>query len=229
MNHYSCSIDLFRQMGVIRVPFDTHTMNIVIKCCSQLNHTNHGFAVLGYGLKQAVAPDVCTYNTLLNGLVREDRILEAELLFKKLIKQDVCEPDVVMYSTMIKGLCKFGLKPDVVTYSTMLQGLFLAGQCGAARDLLNEMRAHNHFPNTYTYGIIFDGLCNNRLADEALSLFRSIGDKKNQEHDDMVKKIVEDMDERGFSLDATSLSLLLDHIAANHLMLQLYQCTPKYS
>ncbi|KAI3803992.1 hypothetical protein L1987_32159 [Smallanthus sonchifolius] len=165
MNHYSCSIDLFKQMCVNRVPFDAYTMNIVIKCCSQLNHTNHGFAVLGYGLKHAVSPDVCTFNTLLNGLVREDRILKAELLFKKLSKQEVCEPDVVMYSTMIKGLCKFG--NNVIAISLL-------------------------------------GLMDESGLDEALSLFRSIGDKK-------------DMDERGFSLDATSLSLLLDHIGAKSL------------
>ncbi|KAF5781664.1 putative tetratricopeptide-like helical domain superfamily [Helianthus annuus] len=93
-------------------------------------------ALQGCCFRRAIAPDVYIFNALLDGLVLEDRILEAEMLFKKLIKQKLCEPDVVMYSTMIKGLCKFGnndtavallrlmeqtnCKPDIFTYSTII-------------------------------------------------------------------------------------------------------------
>ncbi|KAI3829034.1 hypothetical protein L1987_03148 [Smallanthus sonchifolius] len=95
-------------MCVIGVPIDDYTMNIAIKCCCQLFRTKDGFALLGCCFRRAIVPTVFTFSTLLDGLIREDRILEAERLFKNLIKQKICEPDVVTYSTMIKGLCKFG-------------------------------------------------------------------------------------------------------------------------
>ncbi|CAH1412557.1 unnamed protein product [Lactuca virosa] len=105
-----------------------------------MHRTSEGFAVLGYGFKLDILPNVCTFSTLLNGLVLEDRVLKAERLFKTLIKEGMCEPDAIMYTTMIKGLCKFsnndtaiallklmegrGCKPDVFTYSTIIDSLF---------------------------------------------------------------------------------------------------------
>ncbi|KAI3756659.1 hypothetical protein L1987_56481 [Smallanthus sonchifolius] len=108
MKHFTCSLDLFKQMCSLGVPVSKYSMNIAIKCCCQLYRTNDGFAVLGCCFRRAIAPDVFTFSIILNGLVLEDKILEAEKLFKKLIKQKLCEPNVVMYSIMIKGLCKFG-------------------------------------------------------------------------------------------------------------------------
>ncbi|KAJ9535491.1 hypothetical protein OSB04_un001378, partial [Centaurea solstitialis] len=109
MKHYSCSIHLFKQMTAIGAPIDVWTTNIVIKCCCQLSCTTEGFAIVAYGFKRGVIPDVCTFSTLLNGFILEDRVHEAERLFKKLIKWKLCIPNVVMYNTMIKGLCKFGI------------------------------------------------------------------------------------------------------------------------
>ncbi|XP_076923918.1 pentatricopeptide repeat-containing protein DOT4, chloroplastic-like [Bidens hawaiensis] len=152
MNHYSCSINLFKQMGVVHIPFDTYTINIVIKCCCKLNYTNSGFAVLGFAFKHAVAPDVCTFNTLLNGLVVEVRILEVELLFKKLVKQELCEPDVVMYSTVIKGLCKIGNN-------------------AIAMNLLKLMSKTGCKPSVFTYNTIIDSLCKDKQVDDALKMF----------------------------------------------------------
>lgn len=81
------------EMGV---PVDSYCINIAIKCCNQLYRTNDGFAVLGSYFKRAIVPDTCTYTTLLDGLIIEDTIIEAQSLFKKLIKKKLCELDVVM-------------------------------------------------------------------------------------------------------------------------------------
>ncbi|MFS7928008.1 putative tetratricopeptide-like helical domain superfamily [Helianthus anomalus] len=137
LNHFSSCLHLFKQMCVIGVPVSEYSMNIAIKCCCQMSRTNDGFALLGCCFRRAVVPDVFTFSTLLDGLVLEDRILEAERLFKKLIKHKLCEPNVVMYSTMIKGLCKFGnndiaigllrlmdergCEPNVVIYSSLMR------------------------------------------------------------------------------------------------------------
>ncbi|KAJ9557025.1 hypothetical protein OSB04_011639 [Centaurea solstitialis] len=221
MKHYSHVIGLFKQMVAIAAP---------------------GFAIVAYGLRRGIVPNVYTFNTLLNGFILEDRILEAERSFKKLIKGKICVPDVVMYNTMIKGLCKCGINetaialvklmdkgvvgndackmlkemeederispnvitfnilvyafctegmvedattvmnlmiergknPDLVTYNSLIDGYCLR----AAHNLFREMQARNQIPDALTYGIILEGLCNNHQIDEALSLFRLMGDSK---------------------------------------------------
>ncbi|KAJ0716957.1 putative tetratricopeptide-like helical domain superfamily [Helianthus annuus] len=106
MNHFSSSLHLFKQMCAVGVPVNEYSISIAIRCCCQMSRTNDGFALLASCFRRAVVPNVFVFNTLLDGLILEDRIVQAERLFKKLIL--LCEPDVVMYNTMIKGLCKFG-------------------------------------------------------------------------------------------------------------------------
>ncbi|GJS42608.1 pentatricopeptide repeat-containing protein, partial [Tanacetum coccineum] len=140
IKHHSHSIRLFKQMCALRVPVDDYTMNIITKCCCQLYRTNEAFAVFAWNFKRGIIPHVVTFNTLLNGLVLEDRIVEAEIFFKKLIKQKLCEPNVVMYSTMIKGLCKFGISATAIS-------------------LLRLMDERGCKPNVVTYNNIIDSLC----------------------------------------------------------------------
>ncbi|KAJ0478429.1 putative tetratricopeptide-like helical domain superfamily [Helianthus annuus] len=94
MKHFSSSLHLFKQMCAVGVPVDKYSISIAIRCCCQMSRTNDGFALLASCFRRAIVPDVCTFNTLLDGLVLEDRILEAKRLFKKLIKHKLCEPNV---------------------------------------------------------------------------------------------------------------------------------------
>ncbi|KAJ0803088.1 putative tetratricopeptide-like helical domain superfamily [Helianthus annuus] len=155
MKHFSSSLHLFNQMCFLGVPVNEYSMSIAIKCCCQLNRTNDGFAVLGSCFRRAIPPDVYIFSALLDGLVLEDRILEAEMLFKKLVKQKLCEPNVVMYNTMIKGLCKFG---NNVT----------------ALALLRLMEQKNCKPDIFTYNTIIDSLCRDKLIDDAFKLFKEM-------------------------------------------------------
>ncbi|KAF5775243.1 putative tetratricopeptide-like helical domain superfamily [Helianthus annuus] len=142
-------------MCAVRVPVDKYSISIAIKCCCQMSRTNDGLALLASCFRRAVVPDVCTFNTLLDGLVLEDRILEAERLFKKLIKHKLCEPNVVMYSTMIKGLCKVG-NNDI------------------AIGLLRLMDERGYKPDTVVYNTIIYSLCKDKLIDDAYKLFNEM-------------------------------------------------------
>ncbi|MFS7926441.1 putative tetratricopeptide-like helical domain superfamily [Helianthus anomalus] len=168
MNHFSSCLHLFKQMCVIGVPLSKYSMNIAIKCCCHMSRTNDGFALLGCCFGQAVVPDVFTFSTLLDGLIREDRIIEAGRLFKKLIKQKLCKPDVVMYSTMIKGLCKFG-NNDI------------------AIGLLRLMDERGWKPNVVVYSTIIDSLCKDKMIEDAFKLFNEMVFAKGIQPDDNVK------------------------------------------
>ncbi|KAL8238667.1 hypothetical protein R6Q59_015234 [Mikania micrantha] len=195
MRHFSSCLDLFKQMCVIGVPVDKYSMNISIRCCCKLYRTNDGFALLGCCFRRAVVPDACTFNTLLDGLILEDRIVEAERLFKKLIKHKLCEPDVVTYNTMIKGLCKFGnnvmaigllrlmdergCEPDVVAYSTIIDSLCKVKMIDDAFKLFKEMVFDKGIlPDVITYTSLIYGLCLSSRWDEVSKMLKEMKDER---------------------------------------------------
>ncbi|XP_071703598.1 pentatricopeptide repeat-containing protein At3g49170, chloroplastic-like [Rutidosis leptorrhynchoides] len=147
-------LKLFRIMSAVGVLINTSTAHILIKCNGQLQHTNLSFSVLGFFFKQGiVCNNVSIYNTILDGFISEDKTQEAERLFKNMFimnnnnnddKSDqllLCEPDIVTYNTMLKGLCKVGdnftaiallrimdgrggcCKLDIVSCNTVIDGL----------------------------------------------------------------------------------------------------------
>nr|AYM00974.1 pentatricopeptide repeat protein [Salvia miltiorrhiza] len=106
------------------------------------------------------------------------------------------EPDVVTFTTLIKGLLLVGRVPeaakvlwklsvyqlcehDEYTYSTMINGLCKAGGTLEAIDLLCllEKEKGSCKPNVYAYNAVIDGLCKDGKVDEALQLFSTLGDK----------------------------------------------------
>ncbi|PWA53431.1 pentatricopeptide repeat protein [Artemisia annua] len=142
-------------MCAIGVPVDTSIMSIAIKCCCQLSHTDDGFAILGYCFRRCIVPNVFIFGALLDGLILVDRIREAEIFFKKLIKDKICEPNVVMYSTMIKGLCKFGHNDIAI-------------------QLLRLMDERGCKPDVVAYSNIIDSLCKDQMIDDAFKLFKEM-------------------------------------------------------
>ncbi|KAJ9550838.1 LOW QUALITY PROTEIN: hypothetical protein OSB04_014883 [Centaurea solstitialis] len=126
--------------------------------------TSEGFAIVGYGFKGFVQSNF-TFSTLLNGLILEDGILDAERL--KLIKGKLCEPNVVVYDTMINGLYKLGnndsaigwlrlmdergCKPDIITYNVRIDSLWTVGETRPISWQGN--------PNDVAAMVVFDPLC----------------------------------------------------------------------
>ncbi|KAM0036779.1 putative tetratricopeptide-like helical domain superfamily [Helianthus debilis subsp. tardiflorus] len=195
MKHFSSSLHLFNQMCSLGVPVNEYSMSIAIKCCSHLYRTKDGFALLGCCFRRVIPPNVYIFSALLDGLVLEDKILEAENLFKKLVKQKLCEPNVVMYNTMIKGLCKFSnnvtalallrlteqenCKPSIVTYSTIIDSLCKDKMTDDAFKLFKEMVSDKGIlPDVITYNSLIRGLCSLGSWDEASKLLKEMEDEK---------------------------------------------------
>ncbi|PWA38869.1 pentatricopeptide repeat protein [Artemisia annua] len=146
-------------MCSLGLPVDYNTMKTVINSCCQLRCTNKGgFAVFGCCLKRGVIPNVFTFNTLLNGLIRENKILDAEILLKDLINKGICEPNAIMYNAIIKALCNLGGK----TYVTKAVGY------------IRLMVERGRKPNLVGYSTIIAFLCKDQLIDEAFELFKEM-------------------------------------------------------
>ncbi|CAI0554737.1 unnamed protein product [Linum tenue] len=67
-------------------------------------------------------------------------------------------------------------------------------------------------PDTRTYNITINGLCRQRFVDEAYELFRKM-EKDPLEAMDLILEMVS----KGFSADATTMSLLLEMLPKNQL------------
>nr|XP_043628032.1 pentatricopeptide repeat-containing protein At1g62670, mitochondrial-like isoform X2 [Erigeron canadensis] len=193
MKHFSHSIHLFKRICSLGLPVNEYTTSIAIKCCCHLSRTNDGFALLGFCFRRSIVPNVFIFSTLLDGLILEDRILEAERFFKKLIKQKLCEPNVVMYSTMIKGLCKIGnnaiaisllrlmdergCKPNLVVYSTIIDSLCKDQMIDDAFKLFKEMVFQKRIaPNVITYSSLISGLSKLNQWDEVYKMLKEMED-----------------------------------------------------
>ncbi|KAL6501180.1 hypothetical protein OROHE_025043 [Orobanche hederae] len=108
LKEYAAGIYLFKDMCNLGVSVDDYTMNIAINSYCLSDRVDYGFSVLGWFFKRGFIPDVFTFNTLLKGLFRGNRINEAQELFRKMVKEELCELSVVTYGTVIDGLCKAG-------------------------------------------------------------------------------------------------------------------------
>nr|GEV77569.1 hypothetical protein [Tanacetum cinerariifolium] len=190
--HFSSSVNLFNQMCAIGVPVSQYTMSIVINCCCHLYRSNDAFAVLGSCFKGNIVPHTAIFNTLLNGLVVESRILEAERFFAKEITNKLCEPNVIMYSTMIEGHCKThdyvaandllklmdgsGCKPDVVAYNTIIDSMCKHKMIEDAFKLLKQMVSQKEdekkSSNVKTFNILVDALCKECKIEEAEAVIK---------------------------------------------------------
>ncbi|GMP85246.1 hypothetical protein CsSME_00038482 [Camellia sinensis var. sinensis] len=158
MGHYATALSLIhkklQQLHGIQVDF--YTFNIAINCYCHLNRVDFGLSLLGTLFKRGYTPNA--FNTLLNELILADKTPEAVELFKKLMRMREIEPDVVMYGTIINGLCRTGNTIRAVS-------------------LLRIMEEGSCKPNTAVYTTIIDSLCKDRMVDDALKLFSKMDEK----------------------------------------------------
>ncbi|RZB52807.1 Pentatricopeptide repeat-containing protein isoform C [Glycine soja] len=101
--------------------------------------------VLDLMVQEGEEPGTLTYNVVVNGLCKEDRVDDALRVVEMMAKKGK-KPDVVTYNTLLKGLCgaakideamelwklllseKFHVKLDVFTFNNLIQGLCKEGR-----------------------------------------------------------------------------------------------------
>ncbi|KAL6565310.1 hypothetical protein OROGR_002261 [Orobanche gracilis] len=159
LKEYAAAIYLFKDIGNLGVLVDEYTMTIAINCYCLSNRVDFGFSILGWFFKRGCVPNVFTFNTLLKGLFRGNRINEAQELFRKMVREGLCELSVVTYGTVIDGLCK-------------------AGNTAMAIELLRVMEKGSCKPNARIYSMIIDGLCKDGMIDSAFKLFDEMSEKE---------------------------------------------------
>ncbi|KAK6156246.1 hypothetical protein DH2020_010494 [Rehmannia glutinosa] len=168
LKDYSTGIYLLKDVCNLGISVSEYTMNIGINCCCLSDRVNYGFSILGLFFKRGCVPNVVTFSTLLKGLFRENRINEAQELFRKILREGMCELSVVTYGTVIDGLCKAGntamaielLKSNGKREFSVIDGLCKDRVIDSAVKLFAEMTEKGITPNIVTYNILVCGFCN---------------------------------------------------------------------
>ncbi|GFP95765.1 pentatricopeptide repeat-containing protein at1g62910 [Phtheirospermum japonicum] len=159
LKEYSAATYLFKDIYELGISVSGITTNIAINSYCVLGRVDYGFSILGWFFKHGCVPDRA-FNTLLKGLFGENKINEAQELFRKMVREGLCELDVVTYGTVINGLCKAGNTPMAI-------------------ELLRVMKKGRRIckPNTHIYNMVIDGLCKDRMMYDALKLFDEMSEK----------------------------------------------------
>ncbi|KAM7511946.1 hypothetical protein LguiB_010821 [Lonicera macranthoides] len=153
---------------------DFDRMNVLLK---EMKETN-------------IQPNVVTFGILINHLCKSRRIDNALEVFKNVTSGDngICaEPDVMLYNTMIDGLCKVGRQeeglalmekmklqhscnPNTVTYNCLIDGFCKAGEIERSHELFDEMNKLGVTPNVITLNSLVDGMCKHGRVNSAMEL-----------------------------------------------------------
>ncbi|KAH9486633.1 Pentatricopeptide repeat-containing protein, chloroplastic [Psilocybe cubensis] len=141
------------------------------------------------------APQLTVYNTVLRGLLRSKRILEANQLLSTMLKNGPA-PDVVSFNTFlgfysrekdfsglattVNRMSDAKITGDVVTFSTIMTALLQVGERNAPNIILGIMQKQGVQPNVATYTAIIDHLMREQ-SNENLEASLKLLDKMEQD------------------------------------------------
>ncbi|CAK9033739.1 unnamed protein product [Durusdinium trenchii] len=129
-----------------------------------------------------------TYNTMLNALARCGRMHDVpQLLADMRDSNPPVQPDIITYSTLVKGCCIAGdvdrafslleemkkmrhVKPDEVLYNSLLDGCAKQSRVEEALKLLEEMKEQGVTPSNYTLSILCKLLGRGRRLEQAFKM-----------------------------------------------------------
>ncbi|KAL8106935.1 hypothetical protein AgCh_023654 [Apium graveolens] len=179
------SIPKTRYLALFRRMMMRKALTLITSPCFRfISQVDFGFALLAGIFKRGLVPSVVTYTTLVRGLVSQDKFTEAENLFKKLLEYKQIEPDAIIFSTIVDGLCKTGntsaatrlfrYMEKKVTYNSLMDGYCLRGEVDKALALLKTMRSKGILPNARTYTILINGYCKKLKVDRAIHLLEQM-------------------------------------------------------
>lgn len=153
------------------------------------------------------APDLCTYNSLIQVLCKVGKLSDALKVWDELNTSSVHEPDLFTYRILIQGCSKAyriadalgifsqmqtnGIRPDIIVYNALLDGLLKARKLTEACTLFEKMVNEDGVrASCWTYNILIDGLFRNGRAEAAYTMFTDLKRKSNNFVDGITFSIV---------------------------------------
>eukprot|EP00933_Yihiella_yeosuensis_P071764 TRINITY_DN79_c0_g1_i2.p1 TRINITY_DN79_c0_g1~~TRINITY_DN79_c0_g1_i2.p1 ORF type:complete len:851 (-),score=236.27 TRINITY_DN79_c0_g1_i2:141-2693(-) len=142
--------------------------------------------------ERGIQCNTISYNTILNSSALCGRMEEVPRLLADMKAADPpILPDVITYSTIIKGYClggeldkgldlmeemkvSAGLRPDEVMYNSILDGCAKQSRLETALKLLDEMKANGVMPSNFTLSIVCKLMGRAKQVDKAIAMVETI-------------------------------------------------------
>ncbi|KAK4856736.1 hypothetical protein QYF36_020615 [Acer negundo] len=182
------ALQVFEEMPEFRVERTVKSFNTLLNVllnCGKFDKMKETFE----NMEKHTGPDACSYNILINGCVMSGRFeLEEALKLKEdMTKVYNVSPNGHIYASLIKRLCEvselnsaIGLKQEIVRdkvelesgiYSTLISVMLKVGRKEEVSGIFEEMREKGCNPNTVTYNVMINGLCNKKDFEGAFGMF----------------------------------------------------------
>eukprot|EP00443_Scrippsiella_acuminata_P095809 CAMPEP_0115615570 /NCGR_PEP_ID=MMETSP0272-20121206/22689_1 /TAXON_ID=71861 /ORGANISM="Scrippsiella trochoidea, Strain CCMP3099" /LENGTH=1079 /DNA_ID=CAMNT_0003051483 /DNA_START=195 /DNA_END=3433 /DNA_ORIENTATION=- len=165
----------------------------VLKGFSHRKRFDQVWAVHEEMRKQSLQYSIVTYNALIDACVRSGEMNRVSLLLEQM-SDDRIEPNVITYSTVLKGYCQDNridkafevledmkksadFSPDEVTYNTLLDGCARYGMLERGLALLQDMEASHVRPSNFTLSVLVKLANRSRCPDKAFELCSELSSK----------------------------------------------------
>ncbi|KAH6757514.1 Tetratricopeptide repeat superfamily protein [Perilla frutescens var. hirtella] len=131
---------------------DEFTYRILIQGCSKSYRVNDAMRIFTEMQYNSIRAGTVVYNSLLDGLMKSRKLMEACNLFEKMVDDD-------------------GVRASCWTYNILIHGLYKNGREEAAYTMFCDLkRKGNSFVDGVTYSIVVLHLCRENQVEEALQL-----------------------------------------------------------
>ncbi|KAI8560978.1 hypothetical protein RHMOL_Rhmol04G0298800 [Rhododendron molle] len=174
LGKYSTALSQFNKLQLEDIELNLYTFGIAINCYCCVNRVGFGLSLLGTIFKRGYTPGAVIFNTLLKGLIAQDKAAEALSHFNKLQLQDIelnlytfgiaincycCVNRVGFGLSLLGTIFKRGYTPGAVIFNTLLKGLIAQDKAAEALSHFNKLQLQDIELNLYTFNIAINCYC----------------------------------------------------------------------
>lgn len=182
------------EMTRVGVPANRITYNILLKgYCQQLQIDEAKELVKEMADDAEIAPDVVSYNTLIDGCILVDDSAGAFAYFNEMRSRGIA-PSKISYTTLMKAFALSGqpklankvfdemlkdprVKVDRIAWNMLIEGYCRLGLLEEAKKIVERMRESGFHPNVATYGSLANAISLARKPGEALLLWNEVKER----------------------------------------------------
>jgi len=164
------AVEIFDEMKALKKHCNTILYTTLIKGYGNEKDLPSALALFREMREENVPYNTIAYNSIIDVCIKCSDVQSAEEIFREMLAPNsTVQPDLITYSTLLKGYCQIGnldkalqvaetikacgLKCDELVYNTLMDGCVKANDLSAGVGLFAEMMASGMKPSSITHSI----------------------------------------------------------------------------